>query len=102
MISYIQMTDEAASVVTLKGWVLIARKPVLKRGVHFLMGMCWGHNRIPDGASIRTSRIVDVSGRYVATHSGTLYYLDDPGPEYIKFLQDHGYIYNPEEPIIVE
>jgi hypothetical protein len=96
------MTDEAATVVTLKGWCLIGKVPSLKSGTHILVGVCWGHHRIPDGSSIRTSKVSDVSGRYVATHSGTLYYLDDPIPEYIEFLQDHGYIYDPEDPIVVD
>ena len=96
------MTDEAKEVVTLKSWTLAAKSPVVKPGRGCIFGICWGHPRFDDGASIRTSRILDVSGRYVLTHSGTLYYLDDPIPEYIEFLHEHGYIYDPEIPIIMD
>ena len=96
------MTDEATEVVTLKGWVLAAKHPAIKKNQYRLFGVCWSHPRFRDGSSIRTSRILDVSGRYILTHSGTLYYLDDPIPEYIEFLHKHGYIYDPENPIILE
>lgn len=48
---------------------------------------------------VKTSAIVEVNGREVVTYSGSIYILEDIDPNYLKFLDDTGEVYDPENPI---
>ena len=67
----------------------------------YLCGEAYGHPRYENGAKIRTSIIVDVSGRQVITISGTVYELGEIRPEYRQWLDDNGFAYDPDNPIAV-
>lgn len=58
--------------------------------------------RDQDEKQITTSVIVDVKGREVTTYSGSTYILEDVDPDYLKFLDATGEVYNPENPIRVK
>lgn len=49
--------------------------------------------------SITTSPITKVNGREVTTYSGSVYILEDINPDYLKFLDETGEIYDSENPI---
>ena len=46
-----------------------------------------------------TSPIVEVNGNIVTTYSGSTYMLEDIDPEYLQWLKDRGYKYDPKYPI---
>lgn len=66
-----------------------------------LQGDVTGHPRLPDGPCT-TSPIVAVNGREVTTHSGNVYTLGTPHPEYMEYCKRAGrHIPTEEEPIKV-
>jgi hypothetical protein len=48
---------------------------------------------------VRTSAIVQVNGRSITTYSGSTYILEEIDPDYLIWMERHGYAYNPECPI---
>ena len=62
-------------------------------------GAVYGHPTRPDGEVIRTSRVVGITGKSILTQSGSIYDLEDPDPEYIALLKEHGKEFDPERPI---
>lgn len=46
-----------------------------------------------------TSPIVKVEGRNITTQSGSVYVLQEIDPDYLKWMQDNGIAYDPENPI---
>lgn len=69
---------------------------------HYLSGEVYGHPRFEDGKFVTTSRIVKVEGRQLTTKSGSVYYLEEPHPEYLEWMKDQGYEYNSDNPIKVK
>lgn len=63
-----------------------------------LVGHVTGHPRKDDGARVRTSHIVKVNGRIVTTNSGTIYELGEPDQEYVKWCDESGHPFDPEQP----
>jgi len=65
-----------------------------------IYGEVSGHVKKPEGSHIRTSVIEDVQGRYVKTHSGSVYLLGKPHPDFIKYCIDGGhYVPTADNPI---
>jgi len=65
-----------------------------------LTGEVFGHPRKKNGTRVITSAIVDIpEPGLVRTRSGTLYKLGEPALEYIKYLRDIGYSFDPTNPI---
>lgn len=56
-----------------------------------------GH--IDEVGHVRTNYVVHIDGRYVETRSGTTYRLGNIHPDYLDFLRDNDYQFNPEHPI---
>jgi hypothetical protein len=46
-----------------------------------------------------TGPIVKVDGTTITTYSGSVYLLQEIDPNYKVWLDDHGHIYDPENPI---
>ena len=68
----------------------------------FLRGAVFGHPnpRFEEGKRISTSHIKKIDGCQVTTHSGSVYTLTYPNPDYVKWCQENGHhIPTPEEPI---
>ncbi len=55
-----------------------------------------------DKKTVLTSRIVSANGRQVSTHSGSLYILKDVDPEYLEWIDEHGYNFDHKNPIVFE
>lgn len=55
-----------------------------------------------DAKHVTTSIIKKVNGREITTQSGSVYILEDIDPDYLKYLNDTGEHYNPENPIRVK
>ena len=51
-----------------------------------------------DGKTIQTSAIVDVDGKTVYTRN-SVYILMDPHPEYVAWMKEKKFAYDPEQPI---
>lgn len=58
--------------------------------------------RDQDAKQVTTSIIVFVNGREVTTYSGSIYILEDIDPDYLKFLDATGEIYDSENPIRIK
>jgi hypothetical protein len=69
-------------------WLAPECNPVCLQGV-----------RDEDNRSVRTSPIDKVEGRIIRTESGSAYFLGEPDPEYLAYLESIGYDYDPENPI---
>jgi len=46
-----------------------------------------------------TSPIVDIKGKVITTQSGSVYLLEDIDPEYLRWMQENGINFDPENPI---
>lgn len=57
------------------------------------------HPSYPEGGYIRTSTIVAKNGCWITTSSGHVYELLEPAPGYLAWLKEHGYYYDPYDPI---
>ena len=55
--------------------------------------------RAEDGREVVTSYIVKVEGKNITTYSGSVYILEDIDPTYLAWMTEHGYTYDPENPI---
>ena len=58
----------------------------------------WGF-RDQEEKSVKTSYVVAVNGREVHTKSGSIYILEEVDLEYLKYLEETGRTYDPENPI---
>jgi hypothetical protein len=58
--------------------------------------------RDKDAKRVHTSVIVEVNGREITTYSGSVYILEDIDPDYLKFLDETGDVYDPDNPIRVK
>lgn len=65
-----------------------------------IVGTCEGHPKGQghDGV-IQTSRVKKVEGRVVKTVSGSIYYLGGIKPQFLAYLKECGYSFDPENPI---
>lgn len=75
--------------------------PPEARGIH-LSGIVTGHPKWADAHRVTTSRVVEVNGRIVTTRSGSIYRLGEVSENYLKWLTEHGYKHDPENPIRVK
>lgn len=48
---------------------------------------------------VRTTYVVVIDGPYVQTRSGTVYRLGTVDPDYLDFLRDNDYQFDPRHPI---
>lgn len=62
------------------------------------MKLLQGH-REEDGKDVITSSIEEVDGKIIRTASGSTYFLGEPDPKYLAYLESIGYAYDPENPI---
>ena len=65
--------------------------------LHFLVG-----HRDQDPKRVKTSCIVETNGREITTNSGSVYILEDIDQDYLKFLDDNGLEYDPDNPIKIK
>jgi len=93
------MTTTIKNVATLKGWMVLAGHPSIKTRT-VLIGNVYNHPLFEDGECVRTSRITDILGTFVITRSGTLYLLEEPTQGYKIWLNQFGYEYDFNNPII--
>lgn len=63
-----------------------------------LEGIVYGHPKIPDGADITTSKIIEIAGLYVQTKN-TRYLLGHPSLNYLQWLVENDIEFNPNNPI---
>ncbi len=61
--------------------------------------VCLVGYRDDDPRPVITSPIVEVNGRIIKTLSGSTYFLGEPAPEYLEYLESIGYPYDSENPI---
>ena len=66
-----------------------------------VQGVTENDHRRPGKTSIRTSAVVDVSGRTFTTNSGTVYRLGRIDPKFRAWLRKEGREYDPKRPIKV-
>ena len=64
-----------------------------------LRGNVWHHPSYKQGDYITTSGIKSVEGRRVVTRSGSIYWLLDPDPKFVEYLDMIGFDFDPESPI---
>lgn len=66
-----------------------------------IRGEVFGYPGRPDGDKVQSSPIVQSlsKGTLVVTKSGKSYRLGTISADYLKWLENEGYIYNPDEPI---
>jgi len=63
-------------------------------------GQVFGNPKFDEGKRITTSYIEAVSGIEVSTHSGSVYQLGSPDPDYMLWCRENGcHIPTPNEPI---
>ena len=55
--------------------------------------------REDDQQYVLTSPIIEVNGRIITTQSGSTYFLREPNPKYLAYLEEIGYAYDEENPI---
>lgn len=60
----------------------------------------WPPSEFPEGRRIETSAILNAEGRYVRTRS-RVYYLGEPDPTYLAYLEEAGLPFDPENPVTV-
>ena len=63
------------------------------------MVKCLTGFRDKEDCSVRTSAIAEVNGRIITTASGSTYFLGEPSPEYLEYLESIGYEYDIDNPI---
>jgi hypothetical protein len=51
----------------------------------------YGHPKHQEGASVKTSKIENISGSLVTTYKGTIYRLGKPSEGYVEFCENEGY-----------
>ena len=64
-----------------------------------LVGEVFDHPTFWNGKEIETSSIQLAEGKVVVTRSGTRYELGSPSPDYLRWLQEKGLSFDPENPI---
>lgn len=65
-----------------------------------ILGQVFGHPKYHDGEVITTSYIFAINGCEIETHSGSIYRLGSPDPNYMLWCQENGcHIPTPDEPI---
>lgn len=65
-----------------------------------LVGTVDNHPVLGENKEMTSSKIVDVNGNKVTTHSGSVYELGTPHPDYIEYCKKSGvHVPTPEEPI---
>lgn len=57
--------------------------------------------RDEDEGQVITSPIDKINGREVTTMSGSVYILGEIDPDYLQWMKDHGFTYDPDNPIKV-
>lgn len=72
--------------------------PELRGGA--LLGTCYGHPKHKDGSVVKTSQIKKAMGKIVQTRN-TIYELGSPDPDYLEWLENHDYNYDPDMPVKV-
>jgi hypothetical protein len=61
--------------------------------------LCGTRTNASENKSVLTNYVDRVEGRRVTTQSGSVYVLGEPKPEYLQWMAEHGYTYDPEHPI---
>jgi hypothetical protein len=49
--------------------------------------------------AVMTSYIVACNGKEIITYSGSLYTLEEPAPEYLIWMQENSFTYDPTQPV---
>lgn len=76
--------------IKIKKWEFIS---ILPLGLILLRGLVYGHPKFEDGEEIVSSPIIemDLLSRSARTRSGSYYHLEDPNPDWIKWLEDNNH-----------
>lgn len=64
-----------------------------------LRGKVYNHPRHKDGTVVKTSRIIEISGKIVKTYSGSVYELGEVSPEYVDWMKKNNIEMDQENPI---
>jgi hypothetical protein len=75
----------------LKNWIMRKNKGV--------SGKVYNHPNFKNGEMITISQIVEIDEKKVKTISGSIYYLEEPDPKYIEFLNINKIPFDKENPI---
>lgn len=55
--------------------------------------------RDDDPRYVITGPIISIQGKSITTYSGSVYILEDINPDYLKWMEDNGIQFDPENPI---
>lgn len=66
-----------------------------------LTGNVYKHPKHDEGKHVKTSSVTETQGRFVATRSGSVYFLGIVSKGYRKYLRDTGKEYNPKQPLTI-
>lgn len=91
----VELRDWAVISTTMRPW-----DPPELMGIK-LNGIVKGHPRKEDGDRVTTSRVKKVEGRTIHTENNTYILVGEPATDYLEFLKEINYPYNPEAPIRV-
>ena len=61
--------------------------------------VCLMGYRNSEDRGVRTSPIKEVDGSIIRTESGSTYFLGDPDPAYLRYLEENGIDFDPKNPI---
>ena len=92
----------------LENWSVVpgASDPYMAPELHgiCLQGEVYDHpnQRHNDGKIVRTSRVMDVSGKVVKTYSGSIYELGEPSPDYVEWMNNNNINFDPQNPIKIK
>lgn len=81
-------------------WSLVGDTDPYKPPEHNTIRLSGFRNQ--DSRRVTTSVILSVNGREVTTYSGSVYILEDIDPDYLKYLDSTGEIYNHDNPIRIK
>lgn len=71
-------------------------------------GLCLMGYRDPEpdprlvDSKVLTSAVKSARGRRIKTVSGSIYLLQDPDPDFVKWMRDNNYPFDPNNPIKVK
>lgn len=96
---------DCSKVITLEEWFCT----VSTNDIHIppeinlivLVGVVYNHPKYEDGTPIKTSVIKESNGKYVKTIN-TTYYLGNPDPNYLDWLDRVGLTYDSENPVSIK
>jgi hypothetical protein len=84
----------------LLNWAVVVLNPFAPPEVpKQVRGTVYDHPKHKDGSEICTSYVVACDKRIIETSSGTKYLLEQPHPDYVRFMKENKIAFDPENPI---